>query len=298
MAALRYQPNHTARTLRSRSSHTIGCMFSDVTNPLYARAYKALDERFGADGYMLLLANSLGDVNRELEILKTLKARGMDGVICAPGHERDPRVLEVMNSMTMPVLLYDREVEGARADAILFDHVSGMRVACEKLFSLGHRRIALALWHADSRPVLKRIEGYKAAYAEIGLPPPDLILRQKTPVSSVFDDMLALLQGDDPPTALIAQGTHILVSALRAVDAVNLSIPDDFSVISIGDSDFTQTHGPTITSLRTNTELVAQIASQMLLERLGSMAALQHPPNQVLIPYDLIERDSCAECRM
>src|SRR6218665_3591140 len=33
MAQLEYQPIHTARALRSRSSRTIGCMFSDITNP-------------------------------------------------------------------------------------------------------------------------------------------------------------------------------------------------------------------------------------------------------------------------
>ena len=40
MKALRYQPSHAARSLRSRSTKTIGCMFSDVTNPLYARAFR------------------------------------------------------------------------------------------------------------------------------------------------------------------------------------------------------------------------------------------------------------------
>src|SRR6218665_1084593 len=54
MAQSEYQPSHTARALRSRSSRTIGCMFSDITNPLYARAFRVLEDTFRADGYLLL----------------------------------------------------------------------------------------------------------------------------------------------------------------------------------------------------------------------------------------------------
>ena len=271
-------------------------MFTDVTNPLYARAFKHLDECFREDDYMLLLANSMGDTAREIEILRTFQSRGMDAVIYAPSHERDPQLVEQMNQMTMPVVLYDREVRGTRADAILFDHVNGMKDACTRLFTLGHTRIALALWHADSRPVLKRIEGYLAAYADAGIETPDMILRQTTPNSSVYEDMLEMLARDKRPTALIAQGTHILVSALRAIAKAGLRIPQDISVISIGDSDFTQTHDPAITSLRTDTEMVAHQAKQLLLGRLASKDALQQPAQLVSIPYLLIERESHGPC--
>ena len=294
MAALKYQPSHTARALRSKSSRTIGCMFSDVANPLYARAFHALEESFRADGYMLLLAQGMNDVQREMDSLRTFKARGMDAVICAPSHERHPDLVALMNSMSMPIVLYDRDMPDTHADALLFDHVRGMKGACAQLFSLGHERIALALWSADSRPVRMRIEGYQAAYLEAGMEPPDLIIRQQTPTSSVYDEMLRLLEGPDAPTALIAQGTHILVSALRAVAKTGRRIPDDFSVVSIGDSEFTQTHEPAITALHTDTGLVADHAKSLLLDRLSGTDLATAERRIVGIPYELIERDSWA----
>jgi len=272
-------------------------MFSDITNPLYARAFRALEDAFRADGYMLLLAHGLNDVQRELESLRTFQARGMDGVICAPGHERSPELVALMNSMSMPIVLYDREMPDTRADALLFDHVRGMKSACTQLFALGHERIALALWNAGSRPVRKRIEGYKAAYRDAGMDPPDLILRQPTPTSSVYEDLLRMLEGPAPPTALIAQGTHILVSALRAVARTGRRIPQDFSVVSIGDSDFTQTHEPPITALRTDAEFVASHAKSLLLDRLAGGARIASSPRNVVVPYELVERASWAARR-
>jgi LacI family transcriptional regulator len=193
-------------------------------------------------------------------------------------------------------VLYDREMPTTRADAVLFDHVSGVKSACTKLFELGHTRIALALWSAGSRPVRRRIEGYRAAYRVAGMESPELILRQPTPTSSVFDDLLRLLDAPDPPTALIAQGTHILVTALRALARAGLRVPQDFSVVSIGDSDFTQTHDPAITVLRTNAEVVANQAKSMLLDRLSGAIPPTSPPRKVMISYDLVMRDSCGPC--
>jgi len=272
-------------------------MFSDITNPLYARAFRALEESFRGDGYTLLLAHGLNEVQRELESLRTFQARGMDGVICAPGHEQARELIAMMNSMTMPIVLYDREMPGTRADSLLFDHVNGIRSACARLFELGHKRITLALWSADSRPVCKRIEGYQDAYQDAGLEPPSLILRQSTPTSSVYEDLLAMLDGPAPPTALIAQGTHILVSALRAVAKTGRRIPQDFSVVSIGDSDFTQTYDPAISVLRTDAGLVAFHTKTLLLNRLAEGADSMAGPQKITVSYELVERDSMGAIR-
>ncbi|HRO59630.1 MAG TPA: substrate-binding domain-containing protein [Burkholderiaceae bacterium] len=288
---LGYAPSHAARTLRSRVSKTVGCLFSDVTNPLYARAFRAIEESLRSDGYMLLLANGLNEVEREIEILRMFQQRGMDGVIYAPSNENDPRIVELVESLPMPVVLYDREI-AARADAVLFDHSHGVQEVCRRLFEFGHRRIALALWDAGSRPVRHRIAGYRAAYREAGLPVPELILTRQSSTGSVFEDLFELLGKSDPPTALLAQGTHILVSALRAIVRTGRRIPQDFSVVGIGDTDFTQTYEPAISVMRTPTELVAARAKDLLLDRVSGRVPRQAPSRHCLVPYQIIDRDS------
>src|SRR5690606_32045873 len=119
IAALHYRPNHAAQALRSRSSTTIGCMFPDVANPWDARAFRALEARFFAAGYMLLLANGLNDAEREISILNTFQLRGMDGVIIAPGNERHAGVLDAVQQLTMPIVIYDRDMS-VEADAVLY----------------------------------------------------------------------------------------------------------------------------------------------------------------------------------
>ncbi|MGE8686195.1 MAG: substrate-binding domain-containing protein [Achromobacter sp.] len=293
IAALRYRPNHAAQALRSRSSKTIGCMFSDVTNPLYARAFRALEARFFNAGYMLLLANGLNDPKREVSILNTFQLRGMDGVIIAPGNERDPDVLNAVQNLTMPAVIYDRDMD-VKADAVLYDHAKGIADTVRHLISLGHVRIALVLWQARSRPVRRRIEGYKAAFKAAHLPVPDLLIQGPSPTSSAYDAITDLLGRPDAPTAIIAQGTQTLSSTLRAIAAMGKRVPEDISVVGIGDSDFAEDYAPALTVLRTPVESVADCASAMLLERIQARSGEAQPePRTNVFPYALIERQSC-----
>src|SRR5690606_19534171 len=130
--------NHAAQSLRLRTTRTIGCLLTDVTNPLYAKLFRALEERMRKAGYMMLLANSLNIAEREIEILSTFQSRGMDGVILAPGNERDRDVLKVINELTLPAVILDRDV-GSKTDQVLIDHVPGMHSVMSRLAELGHK---------------------------------------------------------------------------------------------------------------------------------------------------------------
>lgn len=71
-------------------------------------------------------------------------------------------------------------------------------------------------------------------------------------------------------------------------------MPEDVSVIGIGDTDFAQTYDPPLTVLRTPTDEVAAQAVEMLLSRLAAKGDASLPPRKALIQFDLILRESCA----
>lgn len=291
IAALGYQPNHAAQSLRSRSSKTIGCLFTDVTNPLYARLFRALEERLRAEGYMLLLANGLNDAQREVQTLALFGRRGMDGVIAAPGNERDPKVLAALAALPMPVVVLDRDIAVPGCDAVLFDHAAGMKEAMAHLFALGHRRIALALWRAASRPVRRRIEGYRAAYRAAGLAPPGMLVQAASATSSVFADVDALLRRAEPPSAIITQGTYTLGSTLQAIAARGLRIPQDISVVTIGETDYARDHNPPISLLNVDSQRIAELTAGLLRSR---MAQAGLPARTEKVSLSFTDRGSVA----
>ncbi len=62
---LGYEPDFLARSLRTRSSGMIGCLVSDVANPLYAGIVQAAEARLREAGYLLVIANTANEPARE-----------------------------------------------------------------------------------------------------------------------------------------------------------------------------------------------------------------------------------------
>ena len=135
-----YQPNAAARALRSRSSRLIGCLFSDLENPLYMRLFNSLQDKWAEAGFVTLMTSSSGRLDRELRAIETFAERGLDAIVIAPGHEQDPDLLALLQTFPAPIFVVDRDTP-VEADRLLFDHLGAMTLAVDHLVGLGHRRI-------------------------------------------------------------------------------------------------------------------------------------------------------------
>jgi LacI family transcriptional regulator len=292
MTQLDYRLNHAARTLRSRSSRTVGCMLTDVTNPLYARLYRVFEEQFRAAGYMVMLANGLNQLEWELDILAMFRSRGMDGVILAPGFERHARVRTAIDSLGIPAVVLDRDI-ASHQDQVLFDHAAGVKAAVQHLLALGHRRVALIVGATNNRPMRRRIDGYRAGLATLDLKPdPALIVRLSSATVSAERAVGTLLARPRAgrPTAIVTLGTSVLADVLNGVSAAGLQVPHDISVVSMGEPDFVRSHQPAISSVVVDLEDAAVQSCQLLLQRMRGQTHL--PPRRVMLPTVFIARGS------
>src|SRR5690606_27451104 len=93
--------------------------------------------------------------------------------------------------------------------------------------------------------------------------------------------------------AFICLGTRILAGVLQAIRHTGHSLPQDVSVISIGDTDMSQLFSPSITSLSWDLEVVGTCAAQLVLKQLDRKA-LSAQNERIVIKTQLILRESCA----
>jgi LacI family transcriptional regulator len=244
---------------------------------------------------MVLLANSLNHLDWELGILEMFRSRGMDGVLIAPGNERNARLLAAISNLGIPAVVVDRDM-AARQDRVLFDHASGVEQAIGHLLDLGHRDIALVIAGTGRRPMRRRLEGYRAAFAARGLVPDEaLIVGLATSTSEAFGAIDALLATARPPTAIATLGTTVLGDVLNAISARGLQVPQDLSVVSMGDPDFARAHVPPIATVTVDLELAASECSRLLLQRMrGEFGGA---PRRVLVPTLFAAKGACAAPR-
>ena len=90
---LGYQPDFMARSLRTRSTGMVGCLVSDVANPLNASIVQAAEARLREAGYLLVVASTANDPARERAAAVEFRGRRLDGMLVAPGSDANAQDL-------------------------------------------------------------------------------------------------------------------------------------------------------------------------------------------------------------
>jgi LacI family transcriptional regulator len=287
---LGYSPNAVARSMRIRSTHTIGCILREINIPQLAGFVKAAHDVLDEVGFSLVISNSEGRKDRERELLSRLSRRQADGVMMGPYTPIAGEFEAFLRDLDIPIVLIDRD-QPAWADAVMADHAQGMRSAVGHLLDLGHRRVALITGERGLYPARERIRGYQEAFAARGLAPdPSLIQAGSFLPNAGFRISSAMLGQRDPPTAVISGGIDMLSGVLRAVRGRGLRIPEDVSVVASGHSELAELVTPPIAVIGWDQAEVGRIAAGMLLERIRNDDVPE--ARRVLVPNEFIARAS------
>lgn len=291
---LGYEPDFTARHLRTGRSKTIGYLLPNIANPFLAALLSEVERLTQVAGYSLLVGSSERQA-RDRELVAFFENRRLEGIIASPSHEYpDPKTCPFACSK-LPSVIVDRDM-GGDFDTVQIDHYQGLRQAMHYLLAMGHTRIALFVSSDSLRPGREKLRGYQSALAEAGLPyDPALVYAPNSWLESSRARMAEMLRLPAPPTALIALGTQLLSGAVHVAREAGMEIPRDLSVIGIGTMETLELMYPPVTALRYDFQRSAQIAVQLMMDRIAGTAV--GPGRRITVQWDLVMGASCAAAR-
>jgi LacI family transcriptional regulator len=113
---------------------------------------------------------------------------------------------------------------------------------------------------------LGRLEGYRAALAERGLPYDDALVTSGPITNGGYDCAMRLLRLPDRPTALFCYNDHMAMAAYDAIRKLGLRIPDDVAVVGFDDLELIAAYlYPGLTTMRLpHYDMGAWAVTQML----------------------------------
>lgn len=286
-----YQPDFSAKHLRTGRSRAVGFIVSNMGNPLLASLYSAVEVHMQAAGFNLLVTSSYQQPAKEAELLALFENRRLEGVFALPAAQGEVEGRSAFQECQLPLVLFDRD-GGGDGDRVLLDHRDGVTRAVQYLVSMGHRRIAMLGPSLAIRPGREKLLGYRQGLALSGIAEDASLVRMRhSAVDSCEAEMAEMMCTSNPPTALIALGTRILSGALKAVRRRGGRIPDDLSVIGIGTEEAFALADPPLTSLRFNIPGAARVAADLMLDRIHNNYS--GPARQITLPLDLVLGQSC-----
>jgi LacI family transcriptional regulator len=298
VAELGYQPNLMARSLKGKPLHLIGLLMPELSS-LYDNAIaKSISNALYEHNYNLILCISDEDPKIDLSNLRMLQEKRIDGLIYVyPMGGNNSTFIRKLADQGMPIIELSRRREEDLLDAVLADNVQGAYQITKYLIDLGHRRIGFVLGETDLTTGQNRLAGYRQALNDGGIPvDPDLIRIGSFTLQHGEKGARELLELDQPPTAMLAGSSRILMGVLSVLGQQGLAIPDDISVAAFNDTEWLSFWNPPITVVDIAIDEMAQLAVDLLLRQITS-SSKKNKPTTYLLSTTLIKRESCKNLR-
>lgn len=288
---LNYQPSALARSLRTKTSGTIGIVIPDNTNPFFAEVVRGIEDFYFEHGYSVFLCNSDGDSDKEYHHLKLLREKNVDGLILvSAGDDRDSQ--ELLEEGTIPSVIIDREVNNLHTDSVLIDNFRGGYEATLHLIELGHKRIGCITGPSQVTPSGQRLKGYVKALGDNGISfDENLIVTGDFKSQSGNKGLKQLMQNRPSPTAIFACNDLMAIGALAASREIGLEIPEQLSLIGFDDITLASMVVPKLTTVAQPKRDLGETGAKLLFQQITKDKKQEAV---VLLQPNLVIRDSTA----
>ena len=284
-----YQPNHLARSLRTKRSFVVGTVIPDIANPFFAILFRGIEDAMAARGYSVIMANTDDELAREQNSIAMLRGRQVDGLLIATARREDPTI-KALTAGGFPFVMVNRHTDPLAGNTVVPDDYAGAATAVEHLIDLGHRRIAHISGSDEMSTGHTRARGYVETMQRRRLPvDPDLIVRGSFREPGGYEATRQLLTLDQPPTAIFAVNDLAAVGAMRAIEEAGLRTPGDISIV--GFNDISTVLGTTrlLTTVHLPLHEMGRVAAERLLAQITSGLAALEP---LVMPVELVVRKS------
>jgi LacI family transcriptional regulator len=288
---LKFRPSALARSLRTRTSFTVGFVVPDVASPFYASALKGAQRVLEGAGYRVMLMDSEQDVAGEVAALRTLLEHQVDGLLVSTTGIPARLFREVVGRSARPCVFFDGILAAAGAGSVSLDNDAGIALLVEHLAEHGHERIALLAGSQRETSGIERLVAFRAAMRARGLR-----VRRGYERSSPWSvengrlDARAVLGLAPRPTAVVAASVELALGCMTACRELDLRIPDDLALVAFDDSYFAELLDPPLTSIAYDPEEVGRAAAGLLVDAMQDGA---NGRRELVVPVHLVHRRSC-----
>jgi LacI family transcriptional regulator len=287
MERLGYRPNELARGLKAQRSAAIGMIVPNLSDPFTANAVNAVQEIARANGYVVILASSGGDVDVERSEIVSLVGRQIDGLIVAPADSRTDSFSDVIPNGVHAVT-FDQQLRNSNLDSVTVTNRRSAREATAHLIGHGLRRIVAI----GARPHLytcrERVAGYRAGMKTASLEPRVCLVEHESMLTAAWlQEQVFRLQKAD---AIFTLNWVCTILSLRGLRELGKIAGRDVPMLSFDDFDLADMLTPSLSAVRQPAEMLGREAATLLFERLKGGTG---DPRAAVLPTNLILRESC-----
>jgi LacI family transcriptional regulator len=296
-----YHPNVAARSLASRRTQTIGLiipstMYASIGSPYYALIMHGVTTACEQRRYSLMLSPATMLTPQGYE--RIIHSGTVDGLVISTTSV-GKQFLSWLHAEGFPFVLIGRQPDMPDINTVAADYEQGGAMAAQHLLWLGYNRIATITGPSDHGGAVGRRNGFLDTLSQAGRFCPDhYIVEAPFNMQAGQEAMRRLLAADPIPEAVFCASDEMAIGAIRAIHEAGLHVPSDIAVVGFDDIPMARSIEPPLTTVRQPIERMGFAATSMLIDILETRtlnSAMRLEPQHVILPTELVVRDSCGQ---
>ncbi|MEX0720745.1 MAG: LacI family DNA-binding transcriptional regulator [Balneolaceae bacterium] len=289
---MNYRPNHVARRMKVKTSDSlvIGLIITDIGNPFFSNVAKGIEDVAFQNKHIMMICNTNEDSEKEKFFLNSMLSEKVSGVIVVPS-TGNADFLEKLVNEGFPMVMVDRKPKNLNIDSVSLNNEAGGYLATKRLIDNGHERIAIICGIEGLSNTEDRLQGYKNALNDAGIPVfKELIVHGNYIESGGRNAMKELLSLAVPPTAIFSTNNLMTLGCIKELYERKVSIPDEMALIGFDDSTWAEALIPPLTTVKQPGHELGVNAAELLIKKLnnGSSSTMD-----IVLNPELVIRESC-----
>jgi LacI family transcriptional regulator len=293
-----YEPNRAARSLASNRTHMLGLFIpmvghSDLfSDPYYGKLITGIAHECTEHNYVLSLFIFDTQEAEQRMFGSITNSATIDGLLITASTIEAPYI-DLIQSRNMPFVMIGRGTDDDDICSVDVDNTGGAYMAVSHLIRTGYRRIAFIAPELITTVGQDRLEGYRRALHERGLPVDESLIAEADFTFAGGENAMRqlLLQ---KPDAVFGGSDAMALGAMKAIQAAGLCIPDDIAVVGFDGFPASGTSSPPLTTIRQPVEQSGSIAVRTLIDNIKTE---NFNPRRTILPVELIIRESCGSLK-
>ncbi|MFT7288042.1 MAG: DNA-binding LacI/PurR family transcriptional regulator, partial [Halieaceae bacterium] len=290
--ALNYVPNSMARSLITARSNIIAMVVGDLSNPFYSAVLDQFSKELQEQGKHVLVFRVASGSEVDDALIHVLQYQ-VDGIILTSA-QVSSKMAGLCLERGIPVVMFNRYVEGLPTDNVCCDNLKGGRLAAQALLDAGGARFAMIAGEREASTNRDRTRGFMRTLRSAGITAKDVhIAHGHYTYDGGYKAALALFSADgETPDALFCTND---IMALGALDALRYQlgyrVPEDVMVIGFDDIPEAARAPYRLTTIRQPREQM----TAKTLELLDAGAKTVAGPTTAYIEGTLVRRETLRE---
>ncbi|MGL5089045.1 MAG: LacI family DNA-binding transcriptional regulator [Cetobacterium sp.] len=278
-----YEPNVFARGIKAKNNRFIGVLVPCLDSRITSTILMQLDNRLKSLGYIPLIINTNHDILLELSNLENLSRLNVEGIVLM-ATEVTAEHKEFVKKSKIPILFVGQICH--ETYSIVNDEENAGKVIGDYIVESGHRDILYI--GVDEKDALVGSIRKKAVLNEL--------LKCNSKIDFItsdfsFDESESLVYNyfkDKKPSCIICTTDNIAFGAIKALNRLNIKIPDEVSIVGFGGYKISDLIIPPLTTIRFFNNLTGELAAESIVK----LILKEEIPKIQTINFEFLKRKS------